>query len=118
MLIVLTDGETRDMEDALATQLGQKLKSKKIVLYGISVRSEGASRELKTACEITGGQLFESGDRPGLQSVFRQIDQLQRAQLASAQPQWLQHDRPFAMIGLALLALFLVTILGARFTPW
>lgn len=40
MLIVLTDGETPDMEGALATQLGQKLKSKKIVLYGISVRSE------------------------------------------------------------------------------
>jgi len=118
MLIVLTDGETRDMQGALATQLGQKLKSKQIVLYGISVRSEGASRDLKTACEITGGQLFEAGDMPGLKSVFRRIDQLQKAQLASAQPQWLQHDRPFALIGLALLVMHQVTILGVRFTPW
>jgi Ca-activated chloride channel family protein len=118
MMIVLTDGETRDMEGGLATQIGQTLKSKNIVLYAISVRAEGASEDLRTACQITGGQLFEAGDGPGLESVFDRIDRLQRTRLASAQTRWLQYDRPFALVGLALLALQQVVALGLRYTPW
>jgi hypothetical protein len=87
-------------------------------MYAISVRSEGASDDLQTACQITGGRLFESGDIPGLQAVFRQIDQLQRTKLAAAHTQWLEQDRPFALIGLALLAIYQVASLGFRYTPW
>lgn len=118
MMIVLTDGETRDMEGGLATQIGRTLKSKNIVLYAISVRAEGASEDLRTACRITGGQLFEAGDGPGLQSVFDRIDRLQRTRLASAQTRWLQYDRPFALVGLALLTLQQLVALGLRYTPW
>lgn len=118
MLIVLTDGETRDMEGALAAQIGQSLKDRDIVLYAISVRSEGASPDLRTACAITGGQMFESGDIPGLRAVFRQIDQLQKTKLAAAQSQWLDYDQPFAIAGLALLTVQIIASLGLRFTPW
>ncbi len=118
MLIILTDGESTDMRGGLATQIGQDLKSKRIILYAISVRTEGAAEDLQTACRATGGQLFESDDVPGLQSVFRQIDQLQKAKLVSAQTQWLQYDRPFAIVGLILLGLQQLAGLGLRYTPW
>jgi Ca-activated chloride channel family protein len=118
MLIVLTDGETSDLKGGKAAQIGQDLKSQKIIMYAISVRSEGASDDLQTACQITGGRLFESGDIPGLPAVFRQIDQLQRTKLAAAHTQWLEQDRPFALIGLALLAIYQVASLGFRYTPW
>lgn len=118
MMIVLTDGETRDMVGGLATEIGQTLKSKGIVMYGISVRSQGASEDFRTVCQITGGQLFESDDMPGLQSVFEQIDELQRTRLASAQTQWLQNDRPFAIAGLVLLALQQLAAFGLRYSPW
>lgn len=118
MLIVLTDGETPDLEGGLATQIGQKLKAKKIILYAISVRDQGASEDLRTACQVTGGQLYEAGDVPGLQSVFREIDQLQRTRLATGETRWLQYDRPFALIGLALLALQQLAALGLRYAPW
>ena len=106
ILIVLTDGETPDLKGRLAQQIGQTLKSEKIILYAISVRTEGASEHLQTACQITGGQFYEAGDTPGLQAVFGQIDWLQRTELVAAQTQWLQHDRPFALAGLILLGLY------------
>jgi Ca-activated chloride channel family protein len=118
MLIVLTDGETRDMEGGLATQIGQTLKSKNIVLYGISVRDEGASDDLRAACQVTSGELFEAGDEEGLRAVFRRIDQLQRTKQAAAQTRWLEFDRPFALVGLVLLGIQMLAAFGLRYTPW
>ncbi len=118
MLIVLTDGETSDLEGPLATQVGQMLKSKNIILYAVSVRTGPPLDDLRTVCEATGGQAFESGDVPALQAVFRQIDRLQKAKLVSSQTQWLQFDRPFALAGLGLLAFQLLAALGLRYTPW
>ena len=118
MIIVLTDGESADLEGGKASEIGQNLKSKKILVYAISIRNAPPSEDLRTVCQITGGQLFESGDAPALRAVFRQIDQLQRAKLVSAQPQWLEWYRPFALIGLALLALAQLAAFGLRFTPW
>ena len=118
MMIVLTDGETPDMADGRAVEIGQALKAKQIVLYAISVRAEGASNELQTACEISGGRLFESGDQQGLHAVFQDIDRLQPVQLSSAQPRWLDYNRPIALVGLGLLALLQLANLGLRYTPW
>lgn len=118
MVIVITDGESSDLEGGLATQVGQALKAQKILVYGISVRNEPAAEDLRTVCQITGGQLFESGDSAALRAVFRKIDQLQRAKLVSAQTQWLEFNQPFAITGLILLSMTLLAAFGLRFTPW
>ena len=118
MVIMITDGESPDLEGSLATQVGQALKAKKILVYGISVRNEPAAEDLRTVCQITGGQLFESGDSAALRNVFRKIDQPQRAKLVSTQSQWLEFNQPFALVGLALLFIMLLAAFGLRFTPW
>ncbi len=118
MVIVLTDGESPDLEGGAAAQIGQTLRSKRILVYGVSVRSQPPSEDLRTVCLATGGQVFESGDAPALRAVFRKIDSLQRAKLVSAQPQWLEWFRPFAWAGLLVLALQQLALLGLRFTPW
>ena len=84
----------------------------------ISIRNGPPSEDLRTVCQLTGGQIFESGDAATLRAVFRQIDQLQRAKLVSSQPQWLESYPPFALIGLCLLALQQLAACGLRFTPW
>jgi Ca-activated chloride channel family protein len=117
MMIVITDGESQDIKGAEGTQIGQDLKAKNIVLYAISVRSEGASRDLGTICNMTGGKLYESGDFQGLQAVFKQIDLLQQARQPAAEPQWLENDKPFAIAGLCLLGMQLMAMLGLRYAP-
>lgn len=118
MLIVLSDGESDDLLGDLATQVGQTLKSKRIIVHSISVRTQTPLEGMKRVSQITGGQMFEAGDSAAFREVFRQIDQLQRAKLVSAQTQWLEYFRPIALVGLALLILQQLAAFGLRFTPW
>lgn len=118
MLIVLSDGESSDLEGDLATQVGQTLKSKKIIVHSISVRTQAPLEGMRRVSQITGGQMFEAGDSVAFREVFRQIDQLQRAKLVSAQTQWLEYFRPIALAGLALLVLQQLAAFGLRFAPW
>ena len=55
---------------------------------------------------------------PALRGVFKRIDSLQRAKLVAAQTTWLDFFPPFAIAGLALLALQQLAAFGMRFTPW
>jgi Ca-activated chloride channel family protein len=118
MLIVLTDGESPDLQNGQAAVIARELKTKNIVVYMISIRNGVPPDELRTVAQITGGEIFESGDLPALRSVFQRIDGLQRAKLVAAQTTWLEFFSPFALVGLALLGLNQAAAFGLRFTPW
>ncbi|MCE9606295.1 MAG: VWA domain-containing protein [Planctomycetia bacterium] len=118
MLIVLTDGESPDLQNGQAAVIARELKAKNIVVYIISIRNGVPPEELRTVAQITGGEIFESGDMPALRGVFQRIDSLQRAKLVTAQTTWLEFFSPFAWVGLALLGLNQIAAFGLRFTPW
>lgn len=118
MLILLTDGESPDLLNGQAELIARELKKKNIVVYIISVRNGPPPEELRAVPQITGGEVFESGDLPALRTVFQRIDSLQRAKLAAAQTTWLEFFSPFALVGLALLVLQQSAAFGLRFTPW
>ncbi len=118
MLIVLTDGESPDLQNGQAEVVARELKQKNIVVYMISIRNGAPPEELRVVSQITGGEIFESGDLPALRSVFKRIDNLQRAKLVDAQTTWLEFYSPFALVGLALAGIFQLAAFGLRFTPW
>ena len=118
MLIVLTDGESPDLQNGQADVIARELKAKNIVVYILSIRNGAPPEELRAVAQITGGEIFESGDLPALRSVFQRIDGLQRAKLVAAQTTWLEFFSPFALVGLALVILNQAAAFGLRFTPW
>jgi len=118
MLIVLTDGESADLLNGQAAAIAAQLKLQRIVVYMISVRNGPPADELGIVARGTGGEVFETGDAQTLRSVFARIDQLQRAKLISARPQWLEYFSPFALFGFAALVLHQAAAFGLRFTPW
>lgn len=118
MLIVLTDGESPDLQNGQAEVIARELKAKNIVVYMISIRNGAPPEELRAVAQITGGETFESGDLPAMRSVFKRIDGLQRAKLVAAQTTWLEFFPPFALVGLVILALQQAAAFGLRFTPW
>lgn len=118
MLIVLTDGESPDLQNGQAELIARELKTKNIVVYMVSIRNGAPPEELRIVAEVTGGETFESGDMPALRSVFQRIDSLQRAKLVAAQTTWLELYSPFALVGLALVGLHQLAAFGLRFTPW
>jgi len=118
MVILLTDGESPDLQDGKAATIARELKAKNVIVYIISIRNGPPAEELRTVCQITRGEVFESSDAAALRAVFRRIDQLQRAKLVSTQTTWLEYFGPFALAGLSILALLQATAFGLRFTPW
>jgi Ca-activated chloride channel family protein len=118
MIIVLTDGESPDLKNGQAELIARDLLKKNIVVYIISIRNGAPPEELNMVAQITKGEIFESGDMPALRGVFKRIDSLQRAKLVAAQTTWLDFFPPFAIAGLALLALQQLAAFGLRFTPW
>ncbi len=88
------------------------------MVYVLSIRNGTPPEELRTVAQITKGEIFESGDMPAIRAVFKRIDSLQRAKLVAAQTTWLDYFQPFAIVGLALLALQQAAAFGLRFTPW
>jgi len=118
MLIVLTDGESPDLQNGKAAVVAKELKAKNIVVYVLSIRNGTPPEELTTLATVTGGKIFESGDMPALRNVFVEIDKLQREKLVDAQTTWLEYFQPFAWIGLACLVLNQIAAFGLRFTPW
>lgn len=118
MIILMTDGESPDLQNGQAELIARGLKERNIVVYMISIRNAPPAEELKTIGQITGGGTFESGDLDALRAVFARIDQLERAKLVATQTTWLHYERPFALAGLVLLALSQLAAFGLRFTPW
>ena len=66
----------------------------------------------------TGGEAFVAGDPAALQTVFEKIDAMQPAKFKPETPIPADNFRPFALAGLSMLALQLLTLFGIRFTPW
>ncbi|QDU29731.1 von Willebrand factor type A domain protein [Anatilimnocola aggregata] len=118
MIIVLTDGESPDLMNGQAAVIARELSAKNIVVYIVSIRNAVPPEELRTVAQVTGGEIFESGDMPALRSVFKRIDGLQRAKLVAAQTTWLDYFAPFAFVGIGLLVCQQLAAFGLRFTPW
>jgi Ca-activated chloride channel family protein len=118
MLIVMTDGESEDLDNGQAAIIARELKKQNIVTYMISIRNGTPPETLRQVAQITGGEIFESGDLPALRAVFQRIDKLERAKLAASQTTWLEYYQPFAAAGFGLLLLHLAASFWLRFTPW
>lgn len=118
MIIVLTDGESPDLKNGQAEIIAREMLKKNIVVYILSINNTPPAEELRNVAQITKGEVFQSGDMPAIRGVFKRIDSLQRAKLVAAQTTWLDFFQPFALAGLALLAIQQLTAFGLRFAPW
>ena len=67
---------------------------------------------------MTGGEVFNAGDPASLKAVFAKIDEMQKAPIKRVTPDPVDFFQPFALAGLSLGALYLLTLFGLRYTPW
>jgi hypothetical protein len=74
--------------------------------------------ELQAICSASGGRAFAVTDPQALQAVFKHIDRMKPVTFAASAETRVDYLKPFALIGIALLALFGITALKWRFTPW
>lgn len=118
MIILVSDGNSFDLSPPNDEELARKLRADDIVVYAVHVSNTSLPPELATITTLTGGEAFNPGDREGLKAVFRKIDQMQQTKLKPAYAVRQDFFWPFALIGLSLLAVHLLTAFGLRSTPW
>lgn len=118
MIILISDGQSFDLSGGVAEKLGGELLQDNITLFYIHVADGAPQDETFTVSSMTGGQAFSAGDPSALKEVFRRIDAMKPAKLKPSIPEPTDFFWPFAVSGMGLLGLQIISLLGMRYTPW
>ena len=118
MIILISDGESYDLNGGVAEKIGSELSQDHIVMFYIHVAEGAPQDETFTVASLTGGQAFAAGDPSALKEVFRRIDAMRPAKVKPSAPEPADFFWPFAMSGLGLLGMQMLSLLGLRYTPW
>jgi Ca-activated chloride channel family protein len=118
MIVLISDGESYDLGNGAAEELGNSLNADRITVYYIHVADGQPQNETFTIASLTGGQAFAAGDPAALREVFQHIDKMQPAKLKPGTPEYTDFVWPIALTGLGMLGLQVVCSYGLRFTPW
>lgn len=118
MLILVTDGWSTDLSNGADIEIAKRLKRDGIVLFAVNIQEQDANGEIVNLARVTGGEVFNPGDTRALKDVFARIDQMTKAKLEQGTSELVDWFLPFAIAGLAVLALYSLVQLGLRYTPW
>jgi len=118
MIVLFTDGDSADLNNGEDVKIAQSLKANGIKVYDVHVAEGGAPDSVGVIASITGGEVFAAGDPAGLKGVFARIDEMQKAPLKRVTPDPVDFFGPFAIAGLTIGGLYLLTLFGLRHTPW
>jgi Ca-activated chloride channel homolog len=121
-VVLISDGGSGDFNDGGDRAVAEELAEQNIRVFSILIGGDGGmdmgSGGLETIAAGTGGKVFTAGDRSALESVFREIDSMQKARFKQMTADWVDDYTPLAMAGLATISLYGLSLLGLRYTPW
>jgi Ca-activated chloride channel family protein len=118
MIILITDGEGRDIVGGGEREVIAKLKRFDIVVFAISLNHLGVAPGLENIARETGGQTFTALTPQTLNVVFDRIDQMQKVEIQATQPEVIDFLDPFILPVMVLLGVQVLVLFGLRFTPW
>lgn len=118
LIILLSDGVSADLGGNIPVELGHDLAENGIVLHSIFIGNGTATQQLYDVTRPTGGEVFAVEDPAALSSVFTHIDEMQPVRLKPSASQQVDDFELAATLGLMALGLYLLTLLGLRYTPW
>jgi Ca-activated chloride channel family protein len=118
MIILVSDGQSADLDGGAADEVAQKLRADNIAVYHIHAAEGQVPDEVVDIAAITGGEAFAAGDPGALKTVFQRIDQMRETRLEKIAAETLDDYVPWCWAGLAVLAAWLLCAFGLRYTPW
>ena len=118
MVVLVSDGMSFDLNGGVAQKLGEDLSRDNITVFYIHAADGEPQNETHKVANLTGGQAFAAGDPEALREVFKRIDAMKPTKMKPATPEPADWFWPFAVAGLSLLGLKVLSLLGLRFTPW
>jgi Ca-activated chloride channel family protein len=118
LIVLVSDGASSDLDGGENEKVAAELREAGITLYHIHVAEDDVPSEVVDMARETGGEALGATDPESIKQVFRHIDRMKPAKFKSVGTVPLDEFRPFALVALALAAVHLIGLLGARYTPW
>lgn len=118
MIILVSDGDSYDLNNGRDVEIARKLKNDNIVVYGIHISTGEVPGQIVNITSITGGEAFMPGDPTMLEAVFERIDGMQQTKLEKVAAETMDNFVPPAIVGLSILGLAFLCLFGVRYTPW
>ena len=118
MIVLISDGFSFDISNGRDEEIARQMIADNIVVYAVHVAESEVPGEIVNIAVLTGGEVFEPGDREALSAVFKRIDEMQQTRLEKHVSEAMDHFRPFAIAGLIFLGLLSTAQFGLRYTPW
>jgi Ca-activated chloride channel family protein len=118
MIILMTDGESSDINPPLDAAIIDHLRAEKITVFTIMLSGEKISEALIGITRATGGEVFNAVTPEALASVFKSIDEMKKVVVLEKRRQVIDFYDPFFVPAMAVLAASVLALFGLRFTPW
>lgn len=118
MILLVSDGESFDLDNGQDEIIARELRNDGIVVYGVHIGEGTMPANVASICTITGGSSFSTGDDVGLRNVFDRIDSMQTVRMERTIADVHDWYLPFCLSGLSALGLFVFSSFGLRYTPW
>lgn len=119
MIVLVSDGQSSDLGQGFSEfDYAQELSDAKITLYHVHVGDEDIPQDVVEIAQQTGGQAFAAKEPASLKRVFEHIDRMRPAQFQPGGTVPMDHFAPFALVGIALVGLHVLSLTGVRHTPW
>ncbi len=118
MIILVTDGYSADLGGGRDLEIARRLRDDNIVVYAVHIADTDPPDQLVDITSMTGGEVFNPGDRAGLDHVFKRIDEMQVTRMEKNHAEAVDDYVPWCRVGLSMLGLALLALFGLRYTPW
>jgi Ca-activated chloride channel family protein len=118
MIILMTDGESSDINPPLDAAIIDHLRAEHITVFSILLTNESIQPPLINITRSTGGEVFNAITPEALTEVFKSIDEMKKVVVLEKRPQVIDFYDPFLMPALSVLAASVLALFGLRFTPW
>lgn len=118
-IVLISDAGSGDFGGGRDRQIAQELADANIRVFTILIGSDTFGVDgIYTITALTSGKVFRVEDPGALDSVFREIDQMQKAKFKQITSDWVDYYTPLSLAGLIIAGLWSLTLLGLRYTPW
>lgn len=118
MVVMVTDGDSWDLDGGNDLVIAKEMKDANIVVYSIHISPAPVPDQIANITALTGGAVFAPDDPDGLKEVFKKIDKMQQTKMKKALAEAKDFFWPFCLAALSVLGLGTLTLFGLRYTPW
>lgn len=118
LVIMMTDGFSADIYGEPGRQLAARLQAERIKVYAVLALNGQTEPNFERLVKSTGGEMYFANDPKTVEEVMKKIDAMNPTRLKPSGLIMEDFFKPLALCGVAVLLLYVLSLMKLRYTPW